>query len=537
MARHVTFFVIAVLMTSATSVAILAAQSSPPASVVGSWVYVPGNPFDSAPTDFSAAARKSLKAITLTAAPEEWECGTFYVNPPRDLGTVTAVSTDLTMGKAAITKDNVQVWTIHNMPLGMAGDAMAGTTRLLVKTEPSSPSIFGAKMTGDAKDEFKPGALKQMWVRVYVPKRARSGSYTGAILLASSAGSWKVPLQVNVRPMRLLMPCKKYGFLSYYYPNPISDETVSPQPAVATSRPISQTAYVALLKELKSHEVTMVSISDQVSNLFDALKIYKEIDMDNPVLYTGLGAWDDPPDEEKVRAIEKERKELGLPDLLYAPSPYPLTGADKLDTTKEQLTEITQKAWSKSGALLADEAAVTALGQYVSMPVYALESPYVKRILSGEEKRAAGRAEYYYWDAANANPLTNRLNAGVLLWKAGLDGAYLVSEPPDAHPGQTISYGGPARLIYSVKDTVISTLNLDAIREGIDDARYITTMMCALREAKDLKRVPGLTSAAESYLKSFLDKPMDKMTYADLQAFRGKIATYASKIRQAVGGT
>ena len=533
MSRYVTLVVIAVLSASALVAPTLAAPPSAPVPPVGVWVCIPRNPFDPTPSNFSEALRAGQKAIALTAAPEEWECGTFYVNPPRDMGIIAAMPSNLVMGKSVITKDNVEVWTVHNMPLG-AGDSKA---KLLVKAEPAMPSLYGAKTTGDAKAEFKPGMVKQMWVRVYVPKRTKVGTYNGAITLISSTGaSSKVPLQMTVRGMRLLMPSKRYASLNYYYPNPLTDETVAPQPSVPTSRPISQATYVAMLKNLKAHGVNSCSISDPVSNLFDSLKMYKENGMENPVLYTGLGAWDDPPDEEKVKAIEKERKTLGLPEVLYSPSDAPITGDSQLEPLKAQLLEITRKAWSKSAALLADDAAFTALGECVTARVYALESPRVRKIITGEERRAKDRAEYYYYDAANASPIANRVNVGVLLWKSGLDGVYLVCEPPDEHPGQTISYGGPAKLIYIGKDTVMNSLNMDAIREGIDDVRYITTMMCAIREAKDLKRVPELTSAAESYLKSFLNKPSDKLTYADLQTFRGKVAVYAAKIRQAVGG-
>jgi hypothetical protein len=72
----------------------------------------------------------------------------------------------------------------------------------------------------------------------------------------------------------------------------------------------------------------------------------------------------------------------------------------------------------------------------------------------------------------------------------------------------------------------------EALREGVNDTRYITTYMKALRELKDKKRDKDkdYIAATESYLSRFMSKPLDKLTPADLRAFRAKMAEFSVKL-------
>ena len=126
--------------------------------------------------------------------------------------------------------------------------------------------------------------------------------------------------------------------------------------------------------------------------------------------------------------------------------------------------------------------------------------------------------DWWYWPATNADPKTNRVDTGLLLWRSNLYGAFL----PDYQtafgldPYDETSAGAcpskaafrPLMLTYPVKDGVLDTLQWEACREGVNDVRYLTTMYAALRECKDAHIAKPLVGEAEGYVKTFLDKPL-----------------------------
>ena len=133
---------------------------------------------------------------------------------------------------------------------------------------------------------------------------------------------------------------------------------------------------------------------------------------------------------------------------------------------------------------------------------------------------------------------------GVLLWKANLYGAFL----PDyqtafgTDPYDETSAGAcpskiafrPLMLTYPVKDGVLDTLQWEACREGVTDVRYLTTMYAALRECKDAHIAKPLTTEAETYVKTFLTKPLANLPEGQYDTFRTHVASYAIRLRTTV---
>jgi hypothetical protein len=89
-------------------------------------------------------------------------------------------------------------------------------------------------------------------------------------------------------------------------------------------------------------------------------------------------------------------------------------------------------------------------------------------------------------------------------------------------------------LTYPAQDGVIDTVQWEAVREGINDTRYLTTMYAALRECKDAHIEPALVAEAETYVETFMDKPLALLPETDLDTARAKIASYALRLRMAV---
>ena len=64
----------------------------------------------------------------------------------------------------------------------------------------------------------------------------------------------------------------------------------------------------------------------------------------------------------------------------------------------------------------------------------------------------------------------------------------------------------PQMSTFPIKGGVLDTLQWEAVREGVDDIRYIGVLKGYIRELKDAKRRKDATDYAESYLKGQVDK-------------------------------
>jgi len=164
---------------------------------------------------------------------------------------------------------------------------------------------------------------------------------------------------------------------------------------------------------------------------------------------------------------------------------------------------------------IADETALATLKSDVDGVNFHVDLPYVQSLMRCEASRTSSEWEWLWWDARKS-ATDNRLYAGVGLWKTGLDGCMPAWMPVE----------GKAALDGA------SSLQAEALREGIDDTRYLTTFMKALRELKDKKREQDkdFISATENYVANFMKKPLDQVTVGSLCELRSKLAEYSMKL-------
>ncbi len=511
-----------------------AKKPAPPGPAICNFAYIPDDPFESTPRDISVALAKTRKVLSFTGAPEECCVGTFYLGISKDIGIVKFSATDLVFNKNIIPKTAFDIWIIHEMPYTDESSKPAGKVKLLVKGDPSSPSLAEMRLTGQPEVEVKSNVTRQVWVRMTIPRRTPAGTYVGSVVLSSKTGSWKIPVQVNVRPIRLLQASKRYGLINYYYPSTAPEDELHLQPSMPTSRPIPSSLYAELLRNLKSNGITMVSVSDHHDRLFDTLRMYKEAGMSIPVLYMGFGSWNIEPDAEKIKAMNKMRKQQNLPELMFSPWPYPVGIPDNIPVIKDYLYRIKREAWLNSAILIRDGETSDELMPVTTTPIFDIDSVCVQDYISGKRKRTLDHAEYVYWDGSTATPLASRINAGMRLSSCGLDGAFLLNEPLYAVTIPKSIYAGTPHLVYLGGNSWINTINVEALREGMNDIRYLTTLMGVYREALDKKLAPELTLEVSGYVKKLLATPAEKLTYSSLQDARAKMTDYIVKLRKVV---
>ena len=141
----------------------------------------------------------------------------------------------------------------------------------------------------------------------------------------------------------------------------------------------------------------------------------------------------------------------------------------------------------------------------------------------------AHRTGMRVWSYANPqpgveNPEVYRRNYGLVLWKGGFDGAadyaYLATIGGSWNDFDPHFYRDH-HFIYPTDDGVVDTIAWEGYREGIDDLRYVTTLMKAIEEARQSGNatVRGVAQRAEDYL-SELD------VERDLDTVRREIVEY-----------
>jgi hypothetical protein len=291
---------------------------------------------------------------------------------------------------------------------------------------------------------------------------------------------------------------------------------------------VSKDILDAQLADIAAHGVHIATLADSEDTLWDALAEYRSYGMTEPYIYRGDG---DP------QAIEAERASKNEPSLLYYADPDPLSD------TQSRVANL-NKGGLAITTYITSQAEYDALEPDLDLPVYSVDCSYSQRLVRTDGQRVSSKRDWWYWPAANDDPLTNRVDSGYLLWRSRLYGAFLPAYQTafGADPYDENSAGAapkeaeyrPEMLAYPAKDGVIDTLQWEAVREGVNDTRYLTTMYAALRECKDAHIAKPLVDAAESYVETFMDEPLASLPETALDAARAKIASYAVQLRKAV---
>ncbi|MEN6370984.1 MAG: hypothetical protein ABFD64_03140 [Armatimonadota bacterium] len=365
----------------------------------------------------------------------------------------------------------------------LSGDLNAGKTSI-----PASRVVLSAveetKLAPISSFELQPGNAKRFWMRIDVPARTAAGLYKGT-LSASANGKviGKLPVELNVLGIRLLKTSKRNGIM---------------MPQVEA---IDET-YTQALQSMKDCGFGWATITTPVAQLGDTVGIMKQAGTAGlPII---CASSDLTPDTITVAC--EQAKSVSLRNMLLSAANGPKT-PEEIQAACD-MSQAIHNVKQKSFAVIDDEAALSQLSGSLDAIDYKLDLSYVQGLMAGA-KRTGGKNEWVYWNAV-ASPKDNRVYSGFLLWKSGLDGMYL--------PMPSL-------------DSLTGTVQWEALREGIDDTRYLTTLMDLVRQAKDLKKAGDVTDAAEAYVNAVFAKPLTEMSNKDYQGYRLQIAQYIMKLQ------
>jgi hypothetical protein len=474
--------------------------------------------------------------VTLTECSEQTGCGSFAIYSLHGLTNVRVhLTTSLyaigtSIPQSSVNISVVKVWHRRGKGVYVDPDSAGPTPELLVKDDRVPLSYVDGqppdvRLTGDVATDIPANTEKQFWIDVTVPRNTPPGQYTGQILVKSTeAAPFKLTLETDVLPLRLLSPAKQYAI---NYRGKIGTNTLSddlPCDHVTAPQMSSELADIA------AHGFHYVSLSDAPDSLSQTLTTEQQFNFQSPLVYPVSSGLDG------LATAEAIDKNGGDPSQYYYLVPSGSTMVDDIARLK--------KAGFQTAALIDSQSDYDAVQNDLDVAIYPVDYSYVQRLLSNDGQRQSSIRDWLTWPAAQDDPQVDRLYCGYLLWRADLYGGYVSdyetsydSDPfNDASPpvDPSDSMLRPAMLTYPAQQGVIDTVQWEAIREGINDVRYLTTFYTALRECKDAKIDLVLIGKAQTDVTNFLNSAFWLMSDSDYQKGRMMITNYALQLRKAV---
>ena len=419
---------------------------------------------------FETVPSSGSPKMFITLCAEESEPGTFTVKYSKPLQNVKVCSAgDLIGSGSKIPSSSITVSKLDGINLISDADSKAVTTDI-----GSTPTQF--------------------WVDVTVPARTRPGVYKGAIGFYSQNKPFDyVPFEVKVLPLRLVGSSKQYILYTNCCPSKMG-----------------QDSYCAFLAAFKDNQFKSIATAACHETAPSILNCYRSCGLTGPVPLITYALNSEVPAIEHVQAYQDAKRAAGLNNMFFFTVDNP-TDEAQISKSLEQIEAI-HSVRAQAAARISCELALQQLEPKLDAINYHVDMPYIQSLINGTAKKTSMKTDWYWWDAQKSVN-DNRLYAGVIAWKAGLFGCMPTWMPEE----------GKESL-----DGVKSLLTV-ALREGVDDTRYMTSFMKALRELKDLKRPRDkyYIETTEAYLKTFMSKPLYQLNPTQLAGMRAKLTEYS----------
>ena len=359
------------------------------------------------------------------------------------------------------------------------------------------------------------GFAQQVWLSVNVPDATPPGTYTGTIRVqTSNRGSVEIPIRANVLGFELTDSMLVHGWY--------------------TSRGIfgdqSEQRAMAELRNMIEHGVNRVAIAERFETLAKAVERVEKSGLPIDPLYVQgdweLNTWSGMTEEaayRKARKIMDTLAHLGI-DGVYVYLPDEAKG-ERLKQSipiARGIRRAGAKTWVACG-----KGYFPIAGEYI-------DSPVIGGTLAPKETvdriHALGHEVYSYGNPQGGieRPEIYRRNFGLLLWRADYDGAMdwawwwsFVDEEyqPYRDPWDDFDtqHWRDHCMVYPTVSGVVDTIQAKGWREGVDDCRYLATLMDAIATARKAGRAEQ-ADRAQKWLDDF--KAGGGLSLDDLDAVR-----------------
>lgn len=400
-----------------------------------------------------------------------------------------------------------------------------GAETYLVCSDPDSSNLKDVRPI-DAKElqpvDLETGESREWWLTLQIPATARPGRYSGTLTFASGDMTQQLPLEVTVHPFTLQPSRLIY---SIYYRAVLSADG---EPRINSERR-SEQQYRAEMADMLAHGVLYPTnyLGRNEALLEKQLRIRQEVGLPAGRFYNlGLGVG--PQKEEKLPEL-KEQVKWWLDYL----KPWGYTevyfyGID--EATGERLVQqkaawkATQEAGGKT-FVACYKKTFEAMGSLLNLAVLA-HAPDPEE---AKKWHSVGSQVFCYANpqVGVEDPHVYRRNFGLLLWKAGFDGAM---DYAYQHGFNHVWNDFDDRtyrdhnFTYPTVDGIVGTIAWEGFREAVDDVRYVTTLEQAITAAPAGKR--RVATEAKKWLADF-----DPQS-ANLDQARQQMVKYISDLTQ-----
>jgi len=360
-----------------------------------------------------------------------------------------------------------------------------GTESYLLCSGPTSEGLAGVRPIDT--DELQPvdipaRSLKQFWLTVHIPQDAEPGEYMGTVLFSTNAGETALPIELTVLPFELLPSRLTY---SIYYRAKLSKDG---QPTIG-SEYRSEQQYRAEIEDFFAHGVLYPANyqSWDEALLPRVLEIRREAGLPAGRFYTlgqSTGSPTTPAQLEQLAAGVKRWVDFcgtfGYDEVYF----YGIDEARE-DRLKAQRTawRTVQEAGGKT-FVACYKGTFEAMGELLNCAVLAgRPDPEEARKWHGVGSEAFC---YAYPQVGNEEPETYRRNFGLVLWKAGFDGAMdYAYQHGFGHVWNDFDHKTyrDHNFTYPTPTGVVGTIQWEGFREAVDDVRYVTTLEHAIENA------------------------------------------------------
>ena len=366
------------------------------------------------------------------------------------------------------------------------------------------------------------GSLKQFWLTVHIPETAKAGTYQGTVEFRMGQAGQRIPLKVTVHPFELDASRLIY---SIYYRGRIAADG---KPAISADHK-SEEQYRAEMADLKAHGVLYPTNYQGLDGklLPRMLQIRKEVGLPGGPLYNlgrSTGAATDP------RQLESLQRDIQRWLEFCRPFGYDTVYFYGTDEARGERLRAQQAAWKAVQAAGGRTFVACYIGETFQTMGGLLNCAVLAGRPSPEEARqwhsvGAQAFCYAYPQVGNEEPETYRRHFGMELWQAGFDGAMdYAYQHQDGHIWNDFD-GRKYRdhmFAYPTVNGVVDTTAWEGFREGVDDVRYLTTLVRRIERAKVDPAKRSLAGQAQQWLDA-ID------TSGDLDAIRAKVVEWILK--------
>jgi len=394
---------------------------------------------------------------------------------------------------------------------------------------------------------LKQGESKEFWYTIEIDKSTNSGSYSGNIWITQNADTIKtIPVVVEVVPIALRESDKHY--VMYYtrpqtYPDSLFDKEMIDMKRhgyngihwVVNFRDDELASLNRILSKADEHQFPGMIVvngtprsnadsADTRTSIAQAISTFKQY---NRVPY--LQAGEEPNQLNKQGDCQKSHRcairksyeihQAGGKTMLSIGK----VNADYLDDPNsigyDQIDPVTGKTFKELGITNEIPDVVDYHGHllHTDPSVYTSFTNYITGLQNGTIQRRTDRIEMFYWQTWVEKPCLNRMSSGFWLWTSKLDGimpfTYQKGPNQDGYGDFFTDFDNKRwstkdqMLTHPALDGPIPTTKWEAMRDGIDDMRYLETLYHLMDslQSSNPTRIGEIRTEMNEHLKKYYD--------------------------------